>query len=74
MSNNPEDIKRDIEATRQELSRDVDALPEKVSPALVLERRVDKANDVVGGVKGKVTGTASSTPPGSSSLSTRRPR
>ena len=59
MSNNPEEIKRDIEATREELSRDVDALSEKVSPARVLERRVDKAKDAVGGVKDKVMGVAS---------------
>ena len=58
MSNNPEDIKRDIEATREELSRDVDALSEKVSPARVLERRVDKAKDAVSGVKDKVMGVA----------------
>jgi hypothetical protein len=64
MSNNPEEIKRDIEATRDELSRDVDALSEKVSPARVLERRVDTAKEVVGGVKDKVMGadTAASPP------------
>jgi hypothetical protein len=60
MSNNPEDIKRDIEATREELSRDVDALSEKVSPSRVLERRVDKAKEAVGGVKDKVMGVATS--------------
>jgi hypothetical protein len=61
MSNNPKEIKRDIEATREELSRDVDALSEKVSPRRVLERRVDKAKDAVGGVKDKVMGVASTT-------------
>jgi hypothetical protein len=60
MSNNPEEIKRDIEATRAELSRDVDALSEKVTPSRVLERRVDKAKDAVGGVRDKVMGVASS--------------
>jgi len=60
MTNNPEDIKRDIESTRAELSRDVDLLSEKVSPARVIERRVDRAKDAVGGVKDKVMGAASS--------------
>ena len=32
-SDDPEVIRRDIEATRADLSRDVDALTEKVSPA-----------------------------------------
>jgi hypothetical protein len=56
MSNNPEDIKRDIEVTREELSRDVDALSEKVSPARVLERRMDKAKGAAIGVKDRVMG------------------
>ena len=42
-SDDPEVIRRDIEATRADLSRDVDALTEKVSPARVVERRVDRA-------------------------------
>jgi uncharacterized protein YjbJ (UPF0337 family) len=58
-TNNPEDIRRDIELTRQELSRDVDALTEKVSPARVVERRVDRARDAVGSVKEKVMGRSS---------------
>ena len=61
MTDTPEHIRRDIEATREELSRDVDALSEKVSPARVLERRVDKAKGVAGGVKDKVMGAASAT-------------
>ena len=32
MSNNPDEIRADIERTRQELGRDVDALAEKVNP------------------------------------------
>ena len=51
MTDTPEHIRRDIEVTREELSRDVDALSEKVSPARVLERRVDKAKDVVHAVE-----------------------
>lgn len=60
MSNNPEDIKRDIEATREDLSRNVDALTEKVSPARVMEHRVDKAKQSISGVRDTVMGSASS--------------
>jgi hypothetical protein len=69
MTNNPEDIKRDIEATRAELSRDVDLLSEKVSPSRVLERRVDRAKEAVGGVKDKVMGVTSPGESGSAGLS-----
>ncbi len=59
-SNNPDDIRRDIEETRSELSRDVDALTEKVSPARVVERRVERAKSAVGSVKDKVMGGSDS--------------
>lgn len=42
MSNNPDDIRADIERTRSELGRDVDALAEKVDPNKVVERQTDK--------------------------------
>lgn len=58
-SDDPEVIRRDIEATRADLSRDVDALTEKVSPARVMERRVDRAKGAVGSVKEKVMGSQS---------------
>jgi len=69
MTDNPEEIKRDIEATRAELSRDVDLLSEKVSPARVIERRVDRAKEAVGGVKDKVMGAATSGPGSGGGLS-----
>lgn len=58
-SDDPEVIRRDIEATRADLSRDVDALTEKISPARVVERRVDRAKSAVGSVKEKVMGSQS---------------
>jgi gas vesicle protein len=61
-SNTPEDIRRDIEATRSDLSRDVDALTEKVSPARVVERRVDRAKGALSGVKDTVMGGSSDSP------------
>jgi uncharacterized protein YjbJ (UPF0337 family) len=60
-SDDPEVIRRDIEATRADLSRDVDALTEKVSPARVMERRVDRAKSAVGSVKEKVMGDGAAT-------------
>jgi uncharacterized protein YjbJ (UPF0337 family) len=61
MTNNPEEIRRDIERTRRELSNDVDALTEKVSPSRVVERRVERARGAVTSVKEKVMGTTSDT-------------
>jgi gas vesicle protein len=59
MSDNPEEIRRDIERTRRELSNDVDALTEKVSPTKVMERRVERARGAVSNVKEKVMGSSS---------------
>ena len=61
MTNNPDEIRRDIERTRQELSNDVDALTEKVSPTRVMERRVERARGAMTSVKEKVMGTAADT-------------
>ena len=52
-SDDPEVIRRDIESTRADLSRNVDALTEKVSPARVVGRNVDQAKGAVGSVKEK---------------------
>ncbi len=57
---NPEEIRRDIERTRSELSSNVDALTEKVSPARVVERRVESARGAITGVKDKVMGSSES--------------
>lgn len=56
----PEQIRRDIERTRQELASDVDTLHEKVSPSAIASRRMESARNAVGSVKEKVMGTASS--------------
>jgi hypothetical protein len=53
MTNNPEQIKADIEATRAELSQDVDALAETVRPANVARRQKNKARSAVFGAKDK---------------------
>jgi gas vesicle protein len=56
---NPEELRRDIDRTRQELAGDVDALTEKVSPSRVVERRVERTKAGLSSVKDKVMGTAS---------------
>jgi ElaB/YqjD/DUF883 family membrane-anchored ribosome-binding protein len=54
----PDQIRRDIERTRRELSSDVDLLAEKITPSRVVERRVERARDTITNVKEKVMGTA----------------
>lgn len=59
MGEESDQLRQEIDRTRQELGTDVDALTEKVSPKRVVERRVDKTKDAIGGLKEKVMGTAS---------------
>lgn len=60
MAENPEELKRNIEQTRREVGRDVDALTEKVSPSRVVGRRVDRARGGVHRLKEHVMGSAES--------------
>lgn len=55
MSSNPEQIKAEIEATRAELSRDVDTLAQTVSPANVAARQKQKVSSAVTGVKDRAS-------------------
>ena len=55
-SSDPEQIRREIERTQANLSQDVDALTDKVTPSRIVERRVDRARDTVGRLKDKVMG------------------
>jgi hypothetical protein len=64
MSNDSEQIQAEIEVTRAELSRDVDALAQSVRPANVARRQrrkvssaVSRAKDTVMGAKSTVAGT-----------------
>jgi len=66
MGASPEELRREIEETRRDLSYDVDALNEKVSPSRVVARRVDRAKGSMTSVKERVMGSAKS---GTSSLS-----
>jgi hypothetical protein len=54
----PEQLEREIEATRAKLGQDIDALEEKVNPKKVANRSVASAKEKVAEVKDKVAGKA----------------
>jgi ElaB/YqjD/DUF883 family membrane-anchored ribosome-binding protein len=58
VSNNPDDIRRDIEQTRGQLSQDVTTLTETVSPSNVARRQADKLSGAASSVKDRVMGSA----------------
>jgi ElaB/YqjD/DUF883 family membrane-anchored ribosome-binding protein len=58
-SNDPDEIRRNIERTRADLSDNVDALTEKVTPSRVVSRRVDKVRSGVSSLRDRVMGTGS---------------
>jgi hypothetical protein len=77
MGQEPDQLRADIERTRAELDRDVDALTEKVSPGRIVDRRVQRTKGTVrswkdrvmgsaGGAAGSVGDTASNTAEGAS--------
>jgi vacuolar-type H+-ATPase subunit H len=57
--NDPDQIRREIERTQANLSTDVNALTEKVTPSRIVERRVDRAKDTAARLKDKVMGSDS---------------
>ena len=59
MSNNPEEIRADIERTRAQLSNDVDSLAEKVDPSKAVHRQTDKVRQKFSDVRESVMGSAS---------------
>jgi gas vesicle protein len=58
MSENPDDIRSEIEQTRRRLGTNVDAVADKVTPSHVVRRQTEKVKDAVFGVKESVMGTA----------------
>jgi len=59
MSNSPDEIRANIEATRGELSSDVDALTDKVTPSKIVHRNTEKLTGAVGSARERVMGAAS---------------
>src|SRR6478735_3006302 len=59
MSNNPDEIRSNIEETRRELGTNVDALADKVSPSKIAERQADKVKGAFRSAREHVMGSAS---------------
>jgi ElaB/YqjD/DUF883 family membrane-anchored ribosome-binding protein len=59
MSNDPDEIRAQIEQTRSNLSTDVNSLADTVNPAHAAKRQVSKIKGTVFGAKDKVMGAAS---------------
>lgn len=61
MTSDTEHIRRQIEGTRRELSSDVNALTEKVTPSRIVGRRVDRARESLTNLKERIMGSSYST-------------
>ncbi|PRY68063.1 uncharacterized protein DUF3618 [Glaciihabitans tibetensis] len=59
MSDNPDQIRADIERTRNELGSDVDALADKVTPSKIVDREKAKVKNAFGSAKDRVMGVVS---------------
>ena len=56
-TSDPDQIRQQIEGTRRDLSADVNALTEKVSPSRAVGRRVERARGAMADVKDKIMGS-----------------
>lgn len=61
MTSDPDQIRGKIEHTQQNLSADVDALAEKVTPSRMVERRVERTRSAMTSVKDRIMGSAAET-------------
>ena len=59
MTNNPDEIRANIEATRKDLGTNVDALADKVTPSKIVGRQTDKIKDAFGSARDHLMGAAS---------------
>jgi hypothetical protein len=57
VADDPEEIRRQIDATRADLAGNVDLLEEKVSPGKIVERRVGRVKSTANSVRDSVMGT-----------------
>ncbi len=58
MTREPDEIRDGIEQTQRELSADVDALTEKLSPQRVMHRQAERARTALSSMKDRVKTTA----------------
>ena len=77
-SNDPDVIREEIEQTRRNRSRDVNALGESVTPSHLAKQQADKVKDKAGDLRDRIMGSASeagsSTADRASGLGVRRRR
>ena len=59
MSTDPDQIRSEIDQTQRELSADVDALTEKLSPPRIVERRVQRTRTAITNMKDRMMGSTS---------------
>jgi hypothetical protein len=59
MSTDPDQIRSEIDQTQRELSADMDALTEKLSPQRIVERRVRRSRLAMTNMKDKIMGSTS---------------
>ena len=59
MSTDPDQIRSEIDQTQRELSADVDALTDKISPQRIVERRVRRTRTAMTNVKDSIMGSTS---------------
>ena len=59
MGQSAEELRRDIERTRSELTGTVDAIGDRVSPGRIVERKTNRARQSIRSVRETVMGTAS---------------
>lgn len=57
MTSDPEQIRGSIEQTQQNLSADIDALTEKVSPQRIVERRVQRTRSAMTTMRDRIMGS-----------------
>ena len=56
MGNSPDELRDQIEATRADMTHNVDVLTDKVSPTAIAGRQLDTVKGAFGGVRDKVMG------------------
>ncbi|HEY0937196.1 MAG TPA: DUF3618 domain-containing protein [Trebonia sp.] len=61
MTSDPDQIRSNIEQTQANLSADVDALAEKVTPSRIVDRRVQQTRSAVTSLKDSIMGTTADT-------------
>ncbi|MCP9985552.1 DUF3618 domain-containing protein [Streptomyces sudanensis] len=61
MGTSPDQVRADIEATRDRLSQNVDRLADRTSPKRMVRRRADRARSAASGLRARVMGVASDT-------------